>query len=211
MCRSRSISSASSTWSCSAPMRRSRSPTSCRWSTGTTSTASASTAWCRTSWSRRGIPAGTGGAAPAPCIRDEINAGGYKAYVVGMALSGPDTGGSQWFITLSPQPHLDGGYTVFGDVERRHPDAAADHPGRSHPDDPPVSGRLVARVPALGLARSAGRRSPRSSPAQREQGPVPPARLAGPQGAAGRCLLLSRPRPGSRRWRWRTRRRPTMC
>jgi cyclophilin family peptidyl-prolyl cis-trans isomerase len=31
-----------------------------------------------------------------------------------MALSGPDTGGSQWFITLSPQPHLDGGYTVFG-------------------------------------------------------------------------------------------------
>jgi peptidyl-prolyl cis-trans isomerase B (cyclophilin B) len=33
-----------------------------------------------------------------------------------MALSGPDTGGSQWFITLSPQPHLDGAYTVFGKV-----------------------------------------------------------------------------------------------
>jgi len=33
-----------------------------------------------------------------------------------MALSGPDTGGSQWFITHSPQPHLDGGYTVFGRV-----------------------------------------------------------------------------------------------
>jgi cyclophilin family peptidyl-prolyl cis-trans isomerase len=31
-----------------------------------------------------------------------------------MALSGPDTGGSQWFITLATQPHLDGGYTVFG-------------------------------------------------------------------------------------------------
>jgi peptidyl-prolyl cis-trans isomerase B (cyclophilin B) len=33
-----------------------------------------------------------------------------------MALSGPDTGGSQWFINLSPQPHLDGTYTVFGKV-----------------------------------------------------------------------------------------------
>ena len=35
---------------------------------------------------------------------------------VGMALSGKDTGGSQWFVTHSPQPHLDGGYTVFGHV-----------------------------------------------------------------------------------------------
>ena len=33
-----------------------------------------------------------------------------------MALSGPDTGGSQWFVTQAPQPHLDGGYTVFGKV-----------------------------------------------------------------------------------------------
>ncbi|MFN2393905.1 MAG: peptidylprolyl isomerase [Pyrinomonadaceae bacterium] len=33
-----------------------------------------------------------------------------------MALSGPDTGGSQYFITHSPQPHLDGGYTVFGRI-----------------------------------------------------------------------------------------------
>jgi len=33
-----------------------------------------------------------------------------------MALSGPDTGGSQYFLTLSPQPHLDGHYTVFARV-----------------------------------------------------------------------------------------------
>jgi peptidyl-prolyl cis-trans isomerase B (cyclophilin B) len=33
-----------------------------------------------------------------------------------MALSGPDTGGSQWFVTHAPQPHLDGIYTVFGQV-----------------------------------------------------------------------------------------------
>jgi len=40
----------------------------------------------------------------------------YARGAVGMALSGKDTGGSQWFVTHSPQPHLDGGYTVFGRV-----------------------------------------------------------------------------------------------
>jgi peptidyl-prolyl cis-trans isomerase B (cyclophilin B) len=35
-----------------------------------------------------------------------------------MALAGKDTGGSQYFITLTPTPHLDGGYTVFGRVVR---------------------------------------------------------------------------------------------
>ena len=33
-----------------------------------------------------------------------------------MALSGKDTGGSQFFFFNAPQPHLDGGYTVFGRV-----------------------------------------------------------------------------------------------
>ena len=35
---------------------------------------------------------------------------------VGMALDGKDTGGSQFFITLLPQPHLNGRYTMFGQV-----------------------------------------------------------------------------------------------
>ena len=49
-------------------------------------------------------------------LRDEINQVRYESGTVGMALSGPDTGGSQYFITHSPQPHLDGTYTVFGRV-----------------------------------------------------------------------------------------------
>lgn len=51
---------------------------------------------------------------PGYAIRDEINLQKYTRGAVGMALSGPDTGGSQFFITHSPQPHLDGGYTIFG-------------------------------------------------------------------------------------------------
>ena len=53
---------------------------------------------------------------PGYSIRDEINLQKYTRAAVGMALSGPDTGGSQFFITHSPQPHLDGGYTIFGRV-----------------------------------------------------------------------------------------------
>ncbi|HEX2121789.1 MAG TPA: peptidylprolyl isomerase, partial [Thermoanaerobaculia bacterium] len=53
---------------------------------------------------------------PGYAIRDEINLQKYTRGAVGMALSGPDTGGSQYFITHSPQPHLDGGYTIFGRV-----------------------------------------------------------------------------------------------
>ena len=53
---------------------------------------------------------------PGYAIRDEINLEKYTRATVGMALSGPDTGGSQFFVTHSAQPHLDGGYTIFGRV-----------------------------------------------------------------------------------------------
>jgi cyclophilin family peptidyl-prolyl cis-trans isomerase/HEAT repeat protein len=63
-----------------------------------------------------GDPRGDGEGGPGYTIRDEINRLRYTRGAVGMALSGPDTGGSQFFITHSPQPHLDGGYTIFGYV-----------------------------------------------------------------------------------------------
>ena len=63
-----------------------------------------------------GDPRGDGNGGPGWSIRDEINMIPYERGTVGMALSGKNTGGSQWFVTHSPQPHLDGGYTVFGKV-----------------------------------------------------------------------------------------------
>lgn len=63
-----------------------------------------------------GDPTGLGSGGPGWSIRDEINRRQYDTPMLGMALSGPDTGGSQWFINLSPQPHLNGQYTIFGRV-----------------------------------------------------------------------------------------------
>jgi cyclophilin family peptidyl-prolyl cis-trans isomerase/HEAT repeat protein len=63
-----------------------------------------------------GDPRDDGNGGPGYTIRDEMNRRRYERGAVGMALSGPDTGGSQYFITHSPQPHLDGHYTVFGRV-----------------------------------------------------------------------------------------------
>ncbi len=63
-----------------------------------------------------GDPRGDGTGGPGYALRDELNPVPYVRGRIGMALSGADTGGSQWFVTLSRQPHLDGAYTVFGTV-----------------------------------------------------------------------------------------------
>jgi HEAT repeat protein/cyclophilin family peptidyl-prolyl cis-trans isomerase len=64
-----------------------------------------------------GDPRGDGEGGPGYTIRDELNQRPYLRGAVGMALDPwRDSGGSQWFITHSPQPHLDAKYTVFGRV-----------------------------------------------------------------------------------------------
>jgi cyclophilin family peptidyl-prolyl cis-trans isomerase/HEAT repeat protein len=65
-----------------------------------------------------GDPRGDGNGGPGYAIRDELNPHRYGRGALGMALSGPNTGGSQFFVTHSSQPHLDGGYTVFGQLRR---------------------------------------------------------------------------------------------
>jgi cyclophilin family peptidyl-prolyl cis-trans isomerase/protein-disulfide isomerase len=65
-----------------------------------------------------GDPSGTGLGGPGFVFRNEIEPSLHfdKPGMVGMANSGPDTNGSQFFITFTPQPGLDGFYTIFGHV-----------------------------------------------------------------------------------------------
>jgi len=61
-----------------------------------------------------GCPQGTGTGGPGYKIKCEINPNKHQAGSLSMAHAGRDTGGSQFFICHSPQPHLDGVHTVFG-------------------------------------------------------------------------------------------------
>lgn len=63
-----------------------------------------------------GCPKGNGTGGPGYTIKCEINPHKHGAGALSMAHAGKDTGGSQFFITHSPQPHLDGVHTVFGKV-----------------------------------------------------------------------------------------------
>ena len=63
-----------------------------------------------------GCPVGNGTGGPGYAIKCEINPKKHLTGTLSMAHAGKDTGGSQFFITHSPQPHLDGVHTVFGQV-----------------------------------------------------------------------------------------------
>lgn len=65
-----------------------------------------------------GDPTGSGRGGPGYRFEDETegNPLTHQAKVMSMANAGPNTNGSQFFITLAPQPHLNGRHTVFGAV-----------------------------------------------------------------------------------------------
>ncbi len=87
-----------------------------------------------------GDPTGTGGGGPGyQFVNENSDLTFDKAGVVAMANAGPNTNGSQFFITFGPQPQLNGGYTIFGQVisgmdvvngiTRRNPDDNPSFPG----------------------------------------------------------------------------------
>ncbi len=61
-----------------------------------------------------GCPTGTGTGGPGYKIKCEINTQKHTPGTLSMAHAGKDTGGSQFFITHTATPHLDGVHTVFG-------------------------------------------------------------------------------------------------
>jgi cyclophilin family peptidyl-prolyl cis-trans isomerase len=65
-----------------------------------------------------GCPLGNGSSGPGYQIRDEVANGLIHddPYILSMAHSGPNTGGSQFFITVEPTPWLDGKHSIFGNV-----------------------------------------------------------------------------------------------
>ena len=64
-----------------------------------------------------GDPTGTGTGGPGYNVPDEVNDNKHVQGALSMAkTAAPDSAGSQFYITLDAVPHLDGGYTVFGQV-----------------------------------------------------------------------------------------------
>ncbi|WP_308639087.1 peptidylprolyl isomerase [Paenibacillus silvisoli] len=72
-----------------------------------------------------GCPNGSGTGGPGYQINCEINPNKHERGSLAMAHAGRNTGGSQFYIAYQPQPHLDGGHTVFGKVAKgmEHVDA----------------------------------------------------------------------------------------
>lgn len=93
-----------------------------------------------------GDPTGTGTGGPGYQFANEDNDLTFNsAGVVAMANAGRDTNGSQFFVTFGPQPRLDGGYTIFGQVTSGF-DVVNSLTRRDPTQNPSFSGDAMATV-----------------------------------------------------------------
>jgi cyclophilin family peptidyl-prolyl cis-trans isomerase len=99
-----------------------------------------------------GDPTGTGRGGPGYTIDDEFGRGlGHtQAGLFSMANAGPNTGGSQFFVTLAPTPWLDGKHAIFGKVVRGLDVVKAIGSVETGPGDRPVADVIMEKVTVTG-------------------------------------------------------------
>ena len=95
-----------------------------------------------------GDPTGTGRGGPGYQFEDEIVADLVfdSAGILAMANSGPNTNGSQFFITTVPTPHLNGRHTIFGRVTAGQDVVTAISQAAAGPNDKPLEDVVIQSV-----------------------------------------------------------------
>lgn len=95
-----------------------------------------------------GDPLGVGRGSPGYTFEDETQNGKTfdKPGILAMANRGPNTNGSQFFITVAPQPRLNGGYTIFGEVVKGYDVVERMAKVQTGPQDRPVKDVVLKKV-----------------------------------------------------------------
>jgi peptidyl-prolyl cis-trans isomerase A (cyclophilin A) len=96
-----------------------------------------------------GDPEGTGMGGPGYTFEDEFPVRGPsfdRAGLLAMANAGPNTNGSQFFVTLAPTPHLNNRHTIFGRVSKGMDVVEAIGRAETDPQDRPSEDIVVERI-----------------------------------------------------------------